>query len=166
MPKKDEGFRAIHVFNTTDRLLHKAAADYLAPVVDGFLSHSSYAYRKGLNRKGAANALKKALSEGFTQGIKADVSAFFDSVNIERLCLLLEGLFPLEPLIQRLVQWLQGFGQAGIKGLPQGSPFSPLLSNLYLDQFDKDMEKEGIRLIRFADDFVVLFKEELSKKEA
>ncbi len=146
--------------NVTDRLVHKASAETLTPAIDALLSTSSYAYRKGLNRAGAASALKKAMSAGFTSAVKADIAAFFDSVDLERLDAILCGYFPFEPLIGKIVKWVRASSGDGTSGLPQGSPLSPLLSNLYLDRFDKEMEKTGLKLIRYSDDFVVLNKDE------
>ncbi|MCX7634129.1 MAG: CRISPR-associated endonuclease Cas1 [Syntrophales bacterium] len=157
LPKNAGGFREICVQNVTDRLLQRAAAEYLQPVVEAFLSSSSYAYRTGLNRKGAAEALRAALAAGFQSGVKADIAAFFDTVDLVLLEDLLMGLFPFDPLPEAVISWLQGAHSPGGKGLPQGSPLSPLLSNLFLHRFDRDMEREGFRLIRYADDFVVLF---------
>ncbi len=157
MEKDDGTFREISVQNVADRLVHKAAACCLSGPVERLLSDSSYAYRRGLNRKGAAQALRKALSNGYSCAVKADVADFFGSVDLERLMSVLEGLFPFEPLTDGLREWLLSGDNPG-RGLPQGSPLSPLLSNLYLDNFDRYMAREGLRIIRYGDDFVVLSK--------
>jgi len=159
LSKAEGGSREIHVQNVMDRLFQRAAADLLALPVEALLSASSYAYRKGLNREGAARALSTALAEGYQQGFKADISTFFDSVNTLQLADLLEGLFALDPLQRIICQWFLQLKDLPLKGLPQGSPLSPVLSNLYLDRFDRDMAAEGFRLIRYSDDFVVLFRE-------
>jgi len=158
MPKPDGGFREIHIQNAVDRLLQKAVADCMTPAIDNLLSKSSFAYRLGLNRKGAASALKKYLGEGFTTGIKADIAAFFDSVQLDRLADLLHGLFPYDEFSDTIIPWLVAANAAGASCLPQGSPLSPVLSNLYLHRFDRDMAREGFKLIRYADDFVCLFQ--------
>ena len=159
LPKKDGTFRTIHVHNVTERLLHRSVSDTLTPAIDRLLSSSAYAFRRGLNRKNAATALRRLLAEGYTTGIKADIAAFFDSVDTTGLGDLLAGLFPAEPLTALIRQWLERFAAAGIPGLPQGWVLSPLLSNLFLDRFDREMEREGFRLVRYADDFVALSRE-------
>lgn len=164
-PKPAGGSRAIIVQNVTDRIVQRAYADFLLPIVETLLTSSSYAYRKGLNRKGAAAALRKALTEGFDSGIKADISAFFESVDLGRLADILAGLFPFDPLPDRLAQWFDEIRDLDVRGLPQGSPLSPVLSNLYLDRFDRDMTAEGFKLIRYGDDFVALFKSGVSFHE-
>jgi len=158
LPKADGGFREVHIQNAVDRLLQKAVSDQMTPVIDNLLSKSSFAYRLGLNRKGAASVLKKHLGEGFTTGIKADIAAFFDSVQLDSLADLLQGLFPFDVLTDTIIPWLAAANLQGNACLPQGSPLSPVLSNLYLHRFDRDMAREGFKLIRYADDFVCLFQ--------
>jgi CRISPR-associated endonuclease Cas1 len=158
MKKASGGFRSIQIQNASDRLWQRSMAGTLLAGIETLLSHSSYAYRKGLNTKGAAKALQSALASGYTTGFKADIAAFFDSVNTQRLGDLLEGLFNQDPMIRVLIAWFDHLKHLAIPGLPQGSPLSPVLSNLFLDRFDRDMASFNFRLIRYADDFVVLFK--------
>lgn len=157
MEKKDGGFREIHAFNYPARLAHKALADYLAPVAEKLLSDSSYAFRKGLNRKGAVKALKKHFDAGYDRGFKADITRFFESVDIRVMAELLGALFLFDDLPGRIAAFLEDAGKSGVRGIAQGSPLSPVLSNIYLDRFDKAMEQKGFRLVRYCDDFVVLF---------
>jgi CRISPR-associated endonuclease Cas1 len=159
MSKSEGGFRGISVQNFTDKIVQRALADFVSPIVEGILSRSAFAFRRGHNRKGAAEAVKDARSEGYDTGVKADISAYFDSVDISRMDLKLRSLMPFDPLPDRIAAWLAGLQAVGVSGLPQGSPLSPVLSNLYLDRFDRQMENIGARLIRFCDDFVALFKD-------
>jgi len=153
LPKPDGGGRAILVGNAVDRLVASAAAAVLGPAVDRLLSDAAWAYRAGLSRQGAARALQTALKDGFTAGVKVDIAAFFDSVDTGILADMLAGLFPGEPLGPAVMAWIKATGDAG---LPQGNPLSPLLSNLFLARFDRAMERAGLRLVRYADDCVVL----------
>lgn len=156
LSKPSGGVRSIHVQNMGERILHRSFADILGKPLDQLFSDSSYAYRKGRSRKNAARILQDAMAAGYEYGIKADIRAFFDSIDLKMIRDLLAGLFPLEPMITHIDGWLQNTSQQGIPGLPQGWCLSPLLSNLFLDRFDRDMEEAGFRLVRFADDFVLL----------
>lgn len=165
LPKPAGAHREIVVQNVAERLLHRALADCLGPAIDRLLSASSYAYRRGLSRKSAASRLRELLAAGYDRGVKADIASFFDSVRLDILMPLLQGLFPAEPAIELIARWLEQSAEQGIAGLPQGGILSPLLSNLYLDRFDRALEGHGLRLIRYADDFVVLFPRTLSTEK-
>ncbi len=158
IPKRDGTSRFIHVQNVSLRIIHKSFANILSPSIDTILSSSAFAYRRGLSCKSAARTLKKLMRKGFTSGIKADISSFFDSVDINCLTGLLRGILPAEPLVEHVSAWLDATRRSGITGLPQGWVLSPVLSNLFLDRFDKRVAQEGFRLVRYADDFVVLYR--------
>lgn len=166
LPKEDGSHREICVQNVSDRLVQRAAADGLSLSVEELLSKSSYAYRRGLNRKGAAAALQQELKRDNVVGLKADITAFFDSVDTGILTDILTGLYPFEPIIGAVSLFLRHAGELGVRGLLQGSPLSPLLSNLYLTTFDKAMELEGFRLIRYGDDLALFFRDQQPADEA
>jgi CRISPR-associated protein Cas1 len=136
-----------------------------APAIDTLLEEASYAYRRGFSRQGAARAIERAYAEGYRYVLDADVRAFFDRVVWSILFAKLDALYPHEPLVELLRLWVTApvlFSGRRIdrdRGLPQGSPVSPLLANLYLDTFDEELLDQGFRLVRFADDFVVLAKD-------
>ncbi len=165
LPKKDGGVRPLAVPSVRDRVAQRAAIEVLAPIIDGLLEDSSFGYRRGFSRQGAARAIERAYAEGYRYVLDADIHAFFDQVDWSLLFAKLEALFPQEPLVELLRQWIQApviFEGRRIRrqrGLPQGSPISPLLANLYLDQLDEALIDQGFRLVRFADDFVVLTKD-------
>lgn len=158
LPKPQGGHRSIYLQNVRERILHKAFANFLTPSLDGLPSQSAYAYRRGFSRHNAAATLRQLLAEGYVHGIKADIADFFDAVKTTELGHLLKGLYPAEPLIDYLNSWLIAARQQGVPGLPQGWILSPPLSNLYLERFDRQMEHQGFRLVRFADDFVILVR--------
>jgi CRISPR-associated protein Cas1 len=107
--------------------------------------------------------------QGYRWFFKAHVEDFFDTVSHELLEIRLRSLLPDDPVIELLLAWVSApvqFRGERIErpmGLPQGSPVSPLLANLMLDDFDSDLETLGMALVRFADDFIVVCK---SREEA
>ncbi|MBF0121102.1 MAG: CRISPR-associated endonuclease Cas1 [Desulfobacterales bacterium] len=158
IPKTKGEQREIKIANVSDLLLQKSAAKQLSPVIDRLLSKSSFAYRENYSRHRAFQAYQSAYKSGYHYGIKADIASFFDSVDRFRLLCLLSCLFPNEPLIPYIYKWIQ-LPETKI-GLPQGNPLSPVLSNLYMDQFDRWISEKGFKLIRYSDDFLLLFQTE------
>ena len=148
-----------------DRVAQRAVAEVLATAVDTLLEDCSYAYRKGFSRAGAARALEVAYQEGYRYVLDADIESFFDAVDHGRLVAKLDALWPLDPVVALLEEWVRApvvFGGRRIdcdRGLPQGGAVSPLLANLYLDELDEEVLGAGFRLVRYADDFVVLAKD-------
>lgn len=175
-PKDDGGVRPLAVPTVRDRVAQRAVAEVLSPAIDTLLDDSSYAYRKGLSRAGAARAIERAYAEGFRFVLDADIEAFFDSVPWKRLFEKLAALFPLDPsLLGLLAGWVKApvvfdgrtIDRAKLRrGLPQGAAISPLLANLYLDELDEELTREGFRLVRYADDFVVLARDIAEAREA
>lgn len=163
--KDDGGVRPLAVPTVRDRAAQRAACEALAPAIDVLLDDCSYAYRKGFSRAGAAWAIQRAYEEGYRHVLDADIESFFDAVEWPRLESKLGALFPFEPLVPLVSAWVRtavvfdGRTITRRRGLPQGSPVSPLLANLYLDEFDDELLGRDHRLIRYADDFVVLTKD-------
>jgi CRISP-associated protein Cas1 len=175
-PKDDGGVRPLAVPTVRDRVAQRAVAEVLAPAIDTLLEDSSYAYRKGFSRAGAARAVERAYAEGYRFVLDADIEAFFDNVPWQRLFDKLAALFPLDPsLLALLAGWVKApvvFDGRTIdrtrlrRGLPQGAAVSPLLANLYLDELDEELTREGFRLVRYADDFVVLARDVAEARKA
>lgn len=162
LPKADGAPRALAVPTITDRTAQRAAVETLGPAIETLLEDCSYAYRKGFSRQGAAKAIARAREQGFRWVLDADIESFFDAVDWDRLFAKLEALFPEERLLGLLRSWVEApVVYAGrvirrARGLPQGAVISPLLANLYLDEFDEELLGRDYRLVRYADDFVVL----------
>jgi len=161
--------RALAVPSIIDRWLQRAVLNIIAPIIEVLLEDCSFAYRRNLSRQQARAAISDAYREGYRYVVESDIENFFDEVEWEILTAKLKALFPFEPIIDLIEQWIKApvmFNQNLIirkKGLPQGAVISPLLSNLYLDEFDENIQRIGFKLVRFADDFVILCK---SKKQA
>ncbi|MHB0968618.1 MAG: CRISPR-associated endonuclease Cas1 [Thermoanaerobaculia bacterium] len=160
--KEDGGVRPLVVPPLEDRIAQRAAATILGESIDAILEECSYAYRKGFSRAGAARAITRAYDEGFRHVLDADIASFFDAVDWGLLGAKLDALFPFDPLVELVKRWVQsdvvfeGRRIVRTRGLPQGSPLAPLLANLFLDEFDEILLGRDFRLVRYADDFVVL----------
>lgn len=159
--KKGGGTRALSIPTVTDRVAQRAALELLQPAVETLFEDCSHAYRRDFSRHGAAEEIQRAARDGFEFILDADITAFFDQVDRDRLFQKWEALFPGEPLNQLMQSWVEapviyrGKRLRRYRGLPQGSPISPLLANLYLDELDEELLGDNYRLIRYADDFVV-----------
>ncbi len=143
-----------------DRALQRAVLETLAPALDLLFEESSLAYRKGLGRQRAAQRLRDAYRDGFCWAVRADFDHFFDSIEHQELESRLNAYVNDPPLVGLLMQWVRCGSPEPERGLPTGSPLSPLLSNLFLDGFDERVEQSGGRLVRYADDFLILFRTE------
>jgi len=164
--------RALAVPTLTDRMIQRAVLEVVGPAVETLLEDCSFGYRKGFSRAGAARAIEKAYAEGFRYVLDADVDSFFDAVDWPRLFAKLDALYPFEPLVATLRTWVtapvvfQGKIIERTRGLPQGAVVSPLLANLFLDELDEELLRDDFRLVRYADDFVVLCKDRESAERA
>lgn len=163
--KSNSHVRALAVPAVRDRVAQRAACELLGPSLDTILEDCAFAYRKGFSRQGAARAIEFAYEQGFRYVLDADITSFFDAVEWKRLFSRLHALFPFEPLVELLKAWVrapvifEGRRIERRRGLPQGTAISPLLANLFLDEFDEELLGEHYRLVRYADDFVVLCKD-------
>ncbi len=163
--KPDGGMRLLSVPSWHERTLQKAVTEIFGAYLDNLWMKHSYGYRKGLSRLNARDQINKYIEQGYHWVLESDIESFFDSVNWLNLEQRLALMFPNEPLIPLLMQWVSaakeqedGRPQSRHQGLPQGAPISPILANLLLDDLDQDMLAKGYQIIRYADDFVMLFK--------
>jgi len=168
LPVNEKKIRALAIPAIRDRVFQRAVCQVLSPSIDQLLEDSSFAYRKGFSRESAANAIQKAYDEGYRYVLESDIESFFDNVKWELLYQKLDAILDDDPVIPFIRQWVSQtviyHGQHLLRdrGLPQGSAISPLLANLLLDEFDEGLQ-DKFRLIRYADDFVILCK---TKEEA
>ncbi|MGH8547120.1 MAG: CRISPR-associated endonuclease Cas1 [Methylococcales bacterium] len=172
LPKKDGGLRPLAVPPIYDRVLHRACAQILSPPLEQLMYRHSHGFRPGRSRITASYEIQAAWRAGYRWVYESDIKNFFDSVNLERLKERLRAIYGNNPIVRCVIDWLkapvvfQGQLIERVNGLPQGSPLSPLMANLMLDGFDSDMESAGFKLIRFADDFIVLCKDSLQATQA
>lgn len=163
IPKRKGGSRRLTIPSIADRVLHTALAQVLTPILDPMFEEGSYAYRPGRSVQQAVREIDRLRKAGYWHVIEADIVGFFDNVRHDLALAKLEAALSRHPGGARIVALVghilehqsQESGDHG-RGLAQGSPLSPLLANLYLHDLDEAIEGQGIRIIRFADDFVVL----------
>ncbi len=168
IPKSNGGARLLGIPTTTDRFIQQAIHQVLAPIFDKDFSPFSYGFRPGRNAHQALRQAKSYINEGYQDIIDLDLKSFFDEVNHDLLLKLL-GRKVKDPLLLKLIHrfltsglLLGGVvGQRG-KGTPQGGPLSPLLSNILLDELDKELTQRGHRFIRYADDCSIFLRSKRS----
>ena len=166
IPKPDGGFRMLGIPTVLDRMIQQAIAQILNGVFDHKFSESSYGFRIGRSAHDAIEAAQKYISEGYEWVVDIDLEKFFDRVNHDKLMSLIArrvGDKRLLKLIRRYLEsgvMINGVEVISDDGVPQGGPLSPLLSNIMLDELDKELEKRGHRFVRYADDCNIYVKSE------
>jgi len=166
IPKSDGGERHLSIPNVRDRVVQQAIAWELLPFFDTEFSESSFGYREGRSQQDAIAAGKSYVAEGREWVVDMDLEKFFDTVNHDRVIHLVREKVPDSRLLKVIALMLrsgveiEGEAVATRIGLPQGSPLSPLLSNIILTPLDKEMERRGLKFIRYADDVSAFVKSE------
>lgn len=164
IPKPDGGTRQLGIPTVIDRVIQQAIAQILIPIYEPQFSDASYGYRPGRNAKQAIRKVKKYAEEGYTHAVQVDLSKYFDTIGHDMLLSLLRQTIKDERVIKLIKKYLKsGIMENGVivrteKGTPQGGPLSPLLANIYLNEFDQELAKRGVKHIRYADDIVILTK--------
>lgn len=165
IPKPDgKGMRLLGIPNVRERVLHMAIKMVLDPIVDSTFSPNSYGFRPGRNQKQAVEAAREIVNEGNEYTVDIDLSKFFDRINHDRLIHRLK-LYTKDTRVLRLIGMIlrSGIMSEGVIEIPtegsvQGSPLSPLLSNIVLDELDKEIERRNLKFCRFADDCNIFVK--------
>ena len=171
IPKPDGGIRLLGIPTVMDRFVQQCVAQVLQAIWEHTFSEYSYGYRPGRSQAQAVEQFRKYVEEGYTYVVSLDLSKFFDRVNHDRL------MSRLAQRIEdkRVLKLIRAFLNSGImvndlveypgEGTPQGGPLSPLLSNIVLDELDKELERRGLRFVRYADDIVILVRSQLQGEE-
>lgn len=171
IPKKKGGTRRLSIPSVVDRVAHTAVALAIGPVLDARFAEASFAYRPGRSVEQAVQAVARYRDAGYRHVAEADIVDFFGNVDHDRLLAKLAEALPEEEALRDLIALIlvhqaQEMGRASARGLAQGSPLSPLLANLYLDALDERLERRGVKLVRFADDFILLAKRRARAEDA
>ena len=173
IPKSNGDIRYLAVPTVRDRVAQTAVARVLNACLEGEFEHASYAYRAGRSVRMAVARVAHYRDQGFQWVVDADIQSYFDRVNHRLLIDKLQRSLQDHSLLPLIELWLaatiapeQGAPRLLTCGIPQGSPISPLLANLYLDDFDEALLGENLRLVRFADDFLVLCRNREEAEQA
>jgi len=167
IPKPDGGQRGLGIPNVVDRWTQQAVLQALEPIFDPSFHPCSHGFRP---RRGAQTALadvRRHLADGYTWLVNIDLSKFFDRVHHQRLLARLKRriedtrvLMLVKRMLKAKVAMPDGVRVSQTEGTPQGGPLSPLLSNIVLDELDQELERRGLRFVRYADDFIVFTRSE------
>jgi len=166
IPKPDGGMRQLGIPTVLDRFVQLAVMQVLEKYWDGTFSKSSYGFRPGRSAHQAVEQAQQYIASGYGWVVDLDLEKFFDRVNHDKLM----GQIAKRVEDKRLLKLIRAFLNAGVmqnglvspsvEGTPQGGPLSPLLSNLVLDELDRELERRGHRFVRYADDCNIYVRSE------
>ena len=162
--KPDGGVRLLGIPTVLDRMIQQAIAQVVEQIWDPTFSECSLGFRPGKSAHDAVLTAKSYLLDGYTHVVDMDLSKFFDRVNHDRLMSRLATKIRDKRVLKLIRRYLTagtmigGLVSPGTEGTPQGGPLSPLLSNIVLDELDKELEKRGHKFVRYADDFRIYCK--------
>jgi RNA-directed DNA polymerase len=170
IPKPGGGERKLGIPTVLDRFIQQAVLQVLQRRWDRTFSEHSYGFRPGRSAHQAVAQAQRYIAEGFDYVVDIDLEKFFDRVNHD----ILMGRVAQRVADKRLLRLIRAFLNAGVmenglvgprdEGMPQGGPLSPLLSNLVLDDLDRELERRGHRFVRYADDSNVYVRSERAGK--
>jgi len=158
IPKPDGGMRLLGIPTVMDRLLQQAIAQALTPLYEPLFSTQSYGFRPGRNAHQALKQAQKYVQAGYEWVVDIDLEKYFDRVNHDMLMARVARVVK----DKRVLKLIRAYLKSGVmvnwvvldtaEGTPQGGPLSPLLSNIMLDDLDKELERRGHKFVRYADD--------------
>ncbi|HHK41577.1 MAG TPA: group II intron reverse transcriptase/maturase [Planctomycetaceae bacterium] len=166
--KPDGGQRLLGIPNVLDRLIQQAIVQVLTPIFDPHFSESSFGFRPNRSAHGAARQVQRTIRRGYRYAVDMDLSKFFDRVQHDVLMARVARRVDDKMLLRLIGRYLragvmvEGVLQPTDVGTPQGGPLSPILSNILLDDLDKELERRGLPFVRYADDFAVFAKSQRS----
>ena len=168
IPKENGKMRMLGVPTVIDRVIQQAITQILSPIYEKQFSTNSYGFRPKRNAHQALIKCKDHITDGYKHAVDMDLEKFFDTVNHSKLMEVLSRTVQDGRVISLIHKYLNAgvvvrnkFEETEV-GVPQGGPLSPLMSNIMLNELDKELEKRGHRFARYADDMVILCKSKRS----
>lgn len=166
IPKDSGGTRNLGIPIVLDRVIQQAITQVLTPGFDPHFSESSFGFRPGRSAHQAVRKVLKDIREGYRYAVDIDLEKLFDTVDHDVLMSRVSRRIRDKGLLRLIGKYLRcgvvvnGRLNQTARGVPQGGPLSPMLSNILLDDLDKELEKRGHRFARYADDLIILVKSE------
>lgn len=171
IPKPQGGVRMLGIPTVTDRMLQQAIHQVLSAMYEEQFDPNSFGFRPGKNAHQAVLKAREYINAGYDWVIELDLEKFFDKVNHQKLMALLSNTVKDKRTLKLINAYLRsGIMEGGtvsqrLEGTPQGSPLSPLLSNIMLHELDKELNKRGHKFVRYADDCSIYVRSEKSAKQ-
>jgi RNA-directed DNA polymerase len=172
IPKGDGRTRPLGIPTVKDRIVQQAVKLAIEPIFEAGFCDGSYGFRPGRGCHDALREVDRLIKEGHTIVVDADLKSYFDTIPHERLMARVEEQVSDGRLLDLIRGWLKADILKGLErwtpegGTPQGGVLSPLLANIYLDPLDRLMAERGYRMVRYADDFVILTRSRAEAEEA
>ena len=170
IPKPNGSKRNLGIPTVMDRVIQQGIAQVISPICEPLFSEYSYGFRPNRSCEMAIREMLMFLNEGYEWIVDIDLERFFDNVPQDKLMNLVHNIIndgDTESLIRKYLKagvMVQGRYEKTEQGTPQGGNLSPLLSNIMLNELDKELEKRGLRFVRYADDCVIAVRSEASAK--
>lgn len=166
IPKENGKLRKLGIPSVIDRVLQQAIVQVLTPIYEEQFSNSSFGFRPNRCCEQAVIKALECFNDGYDWIVDIDLQSFFDEVNQDKLMAIIHRTIKDNDVISLIRKFLQsGVMEKGViqetkKGTPQGGNLSPLLSNIMLNELDKELEKRGLNFVRYADDCLIMVKSE------
>ena len=164
IPKGDGKWRELGIPTVIDRLIQQAISQFLTPIYERQFSDNSYGFRPKRSAHQALRQVRNDINEGYKYVVDIDLEKYFDTVNRSRLVEILSRTIKDGRVISLIHKFLNSGVMVGTRmetpayGVPQGSPLSPLLGNIMLNELDKELTQRGHKFVRYADDILILCK--------
>lgn len=166
IPKENGKMRKLGIPSVIDRVIQQAIVQVLTPIYEEQFSDNSYGFRPNHSCEMAVIKVLECFNDGYDWIVDIDLKSFFDEVNQDKLIGIIRRTIKDGNLVSLIRKFLQsGVMEKGViqetkKGTPQGGNLSPLLSNIMLNELDKELEKRGLRFVRYADDCLIMVRSE------